>query len=51
MTANNHVENLQVHNIRVVKINWIDMIVPSYAHSEQQTRQFKIKHMVPFQCT
>jgi hypothetical protein len=25
MTANKDVENLQVHNIRAVKINWTDM--------------------------
>ena len=37
MTANKHVENLQVHNIRVVKINCIDMIVPLCVHSVQQT--------------
>jgi len=39
MTANKHVENLQVHSIRAVKINWIDMIVPLLVcvHSVQQT--------------
>jgi len=37
MTANKHVENSQAHNIRAVKINWIDMIVPLCVHSVQQT--------------
>jgi hypothetical protein len=51
MNANKHVENLQVHNIRAVKINWIDTIVPLCVHSVQQTWQFITKLMVPFQCT
>lgn len=51
MTANKHVENLQVHHIRAVKINRTDMIVRLCVHSVQGTLQFKIKLMVFFQCT